>query len=335
MNVHAIGNRFGIRPGFLMLIIAGMLWGTIGVCGRLVFDRTDLDALEVSWLRTLFAAPFCLLVGLRFLGRTLFRINARDFGFVAALSATIFAFQFLYLFSVEEIGVSVATLICLCSIPVLVALVSIVFCGERPTAAIVVALMAAVAGAALLTIGQGGSGGSGRLWLGITAALLSAGGAAAYTLGSRAIVQRYSPIVPLALGFPVTLVLFAPVMRGGHLDRDIPIFAWLLLIYMGIGTQGIAYLAFQRGLQSESATVASIVTLLEPVVAPVLAWFLFNERLGALGIAGAGMLIGALALLTLSAGSGRSGLEPEFRTQDEDERGPPRVSSRRGYATDS
>jgi len=38
------------RTGFLLLVATGLIWGTIGVAGRLVFDRTDLDALEVSWL---------------------------------------------------------------------------------------------------------------------------------------------------------------------------------------------------------------------------------------------------------------------------------------------
>ena len=34
------------RTGFLLLVATGLIWGTIGVAGRLVFDRTDLDALE-------------------------------------------------------------------------------------------------------------------------------------------------------------------------------------------------------------------------------------------------------------------------------------------------
>jgi DME family drug/metabolite transporter len=296
--VHAGGHRFGIRTGLLLLIATGLIWGTIGICGRLVFDRTELDAVEVSWLRTLFAAPFCFLAGLRTLGRALFRVSPRDLAIIVLLAATIFAFQFLYLIGVDAIGVSVATLICLCSIPILVALASAALFGEHPSALVVAALAGAVGGTALLTIGQGGAGGEGRLWTGVAASLASAIGATIYTLGSRVIVQRYSPIVPLALGFPVTLVLFAPVMRGGHVSTDIPISAWLLLFYLGVGTQGIAYLLFQRGLQTESATVASIVTLLEPMLAAVLAWIMFDERLGLTGVLGAGMLIGALSVLT-------------------------------------
>jgi DME family drug/metabolite transporter len=46
-----------------------------------------------------------------------------------------------------------------------------------------------------------------------------------------------------------------------------------------------------------TATVASIVTLLEPLTATVLAWVLFGERLGPGGAPGILLLFGALALL--------------------------------------
>jgi DME family drug/metabolite transporter len=295
----------------MFLIATGLIWGTIGVTGRLIFDRSQLDATEISWMRTLFAAPICFGLGLRLLGPQLFRISARGVLAIFALAITNFSFQFLYLIGVDEIGVSIATLICLCSIPVLVALVSIGLFGDRPSTAVVLALIGAVLGTALLTIGRGGSSGNGSLSLGIAASFGSAAGAAIYTLGSRALVQRYHPIVPLALGLPFTLVIFAPVMQGGHVNADLPVSAWLLLIYLGVGTQGIAYLLFQWGLQTETATVASIVTLIEPVLAAFLAWMLFDERLGPIGIAGAAMLIAGLALLAITPGreSDRAGAE--------------------------
>lgn len=296
----SIRRQGGVRTGFVLLVATGLIWGTIGVVGRMIFDRTELDALEVSWLRTLFAAPACLLIGLTMLGRRLFQVARRDLRIMGFLACSIYAFQFLYLIGVDEIGVSVATLISLCSIPVMVALASAVLFGDRPSPVVIVALIGAVGGTAVLTIGQGGAGGKGILGLGIAVSLLSAVGATIYTLGSRAIVQRYHPITALALGFPITLVVFAPVMRGGHVNADIPWSVWALLIYLGVGTQGIAYLFFQWGLRTESATVASIVTLLEPVLAAILAWLLFDERLGLFGFVGAGMLIAGLMLLSLS-----------------------------------
>jgi DME family drug/metabolite transporter len=77
----------------------------------------------------------------------------------------------------------------------------------------------------------------------------------------------------------------------------------LLLLYLGIGPSALAYVMFQRGLKDVPATTASVVTLLEPLIAAILAWMMFDERLGLWGWLGAALLIGAIAVLSLSARS--------------------------------
>jgi DME family drug/metabolite transporter len=199
--VSGTAGQTRIRTGLLVLVAARMIWGTIGIASRLVFERTELDALEISWLRTMFAAPACLAIGLRLLGRRLFAVRPRDTTWVAGLAVTIYLFQALYLVGVREIGVTVATLICFCSIPVLVATASIVLFNERPSHPVLFALRGAVGGTSLPILGNGDAGGNGSLALGILASLPSAAGATVYTLGSRSFVRRYSPITALALGF--------------------------------------------------------------------------------------------------------------------------------------
>ena len=290
----------------MLLIGCGLLWGTIGIAGRAIFDRSDLDPFEVSWLRTLFAMPFCLVIGYRMVGRDLFRVPRRDYLTIAVLAIAVYSYQALYLIGVREIGVSVATLLCLCSIPVLVTIYTVTFQGERLSRPVLAALIGAIGGTALLTLSEGGSQGAGGVMLGVSAALLSATLASFYNIASKSFVRRYPPITALALGFPITLVVFAPVMRGGHVTSDLPISVWVLLLYMGVGTQGLAYLMFQWGLQTETPTVASIVSLLEPVVASILAWVIFGEKLGTIGVIGAALLVGGLVLLTVSP-QGRDG----------------------------
>lgn len=283
----------------MLLMGTELLWGTIGISGRMIFERSDLNAFQVSWLRTMFATPFCLLIGMRLVGPKLFRIPPRDFGILSVLTIGIYASQASYLIGVDQIGVSVATLICLCSIPVMVTLYSVVVQGEHLTGALSVALIGAVIGTAMVTLSDGGSSGNGTVAAGVAAALFAGATGAMYNLGSRAFVQRYHPITALALGFPVNLVVFAFVMRGVDLG-SLSLTVWLLLLYLGVGTQGIAYLMFQWGLQTESATVASIMSLLEPVTAAFLAWVLLGETLGWIGLMGSGLLLAALILLTVS-----------------------------------
>ena len=72
--------------------------------------------------------------------------------------------------------------------------------------------------------------------------------------------------------------------------------------YLGIIPTAVAYWFFQKGLRTVSATAASIISMLEPVVAAVLAWILFDETLAATGIIGAGLLIMSIFLLTMEKG---------------------------------
>jgi len=60
----------------------------------------------------------------------------------------------------------------------------------------------------------------------------------------------------------------------------------------------VAYALFTAGLTRVPATAAGIVSLLEPLTATTLGLVVFGERLGAVGTAGALLLLLALALLT-------------------------------------
>ena len=44
-------------------------------------------------------------------------------------------------------------------------------------------------------------------------------------------------------------------------------------------------------------TMATIVSLLEPLTGVILAWLLFDERLGAMGLLGAALLLAAMAMV--------------------------------------
>jgi DME family drug/metabolite transporter len=73
------------------------------------------------------------------------------------------------------------------------------------------------------------------------------------------------------------------------------------LVYIGVVTTVIAYALFYRGLQTTSSETAGVLTLLEPLAAAVLAAIALHERLSALGLVGAVLLLAAVAGLYLRA----------------------------------
>jgi len=72
---------------------------------------------------------------------------------------------------------------------------------------------------------------------------------------------------------------------------------WALLLYLGMVPTALAFVVFLTGMEHTTATVVSIITLLEPLTATALAWLLFDEQLGVVGVLGAALLLGAIGLL--------------------------------------
>jgi DME family drug/metabolite transporter len=284
----------------LLLIGTGVLWGTIGVASKGVFEHSSLDAVSVTWMRTLLASPICILAVWLSGGRTLLHFSRQDLATMLGLGVLLILYQWLYLAAIEQIGVSASTLISLCGSPVIVAVLSAVVLHERLSRAQLVALVGALIGTGLL-IGKPPTVEGGNGTLGVIFAVGCALGIALHAMGSRRVAGRVHPLVVLSIGFSMGAAVFAPVVltRGLTLDPDAT--GWALLIYLAVVPSSVAYLFYQRGLRDVPASMATIVTLIEPMIAAVLAWFFFDERLAWNGIAGGVLLMASIWILSTRA----------------------------------
>jgi len=84
---------------------------------------------------------------------------------------------------------------------------------------------------------------------------------------------------------------------------------------MGVVPTGLSYYLLQIGLQSASATMASVVMLLEPAVAAILAWLLLGEALTVFQFGGAALLLVSVVLLSWPTGKPESGAVPALPDQ--------------------
>jgi DME family drug/metabolite transporter len=314
-----------VLGGTAALVLAAVLLGTSGVAGAL-WDRVQTTPpLTITLLRIGFAIPFLLLLT----GRTPRRPTAvptRPWRLIVALGAAFAASQSMFFEAIPLAGVTLVVIISLCSTVLFVALLSIPLFGERLTGRGRVAVALAVVGTVILA--QAWQAGPATplladtpnyLW-GLLAALGSGVGLAAYMLLAKVATQRID--MPrsrlLAWTLAVALVLLAPLAAiSGGLQFDLAPAAWGLALYVGVVATGLAYWLLQVGLHSSSATVASVVTLLEPAVAALLAWLLLGESMTAGQLGGAALLLGSVLLLTLPAAA-----PPRVRTREGGNREP-------------
>lgn len=126
---------------------------------------------------------------------------------------------------------------------------------------------------------------------GIAYALYTYASSRAITLGlpSRGVMGGMFALGALGL-LPVLLVTGAPLLQSS-LTVDI-------LIYLALGPMMVAYLLFGVALGSLRSSAATTITLIEPVVATVLAVVVVGERLAVVGSAGLALILAGVTAMT-------------------------------------
>lgn len=289
--------RIHARRGSWSIVVAATLWGTTGVSTQALYILSSTNALSLAFLRLAIAAFVLLLFCWRLLGKRIWQIKGRDALVMVFLGTMQALFQFCYLAAIPLCGVTIATLIAISMAPVIVVIVAALFMRERVTLKILLALFCALGGTVLLTGAPAGREPFSHLLLGVLLSLICAAGYAGVILSGRVLSSRYHPLQINALAFGIGAVLLLVAALSTRLALSYPAVGWLLVLYLGCIPTALAYVLFQAGLRSTSATLTSILTLCEPLAAAILAWIFFGERLGPLGILGALLLFGTLLLL--------------------------------------
>jgi DME family drug/metabolite transporter len=286
------------RRGLWFIVLAAVLWGTVGVSSKAVYSLADTNPLSIGFYRLVFSLPVLAWACWRRLGRAAVCVPRRDLAVMLAIGIAMALYQVCYFAAIQRVGVAVAVLVTLCVAPMIVALFSTLLLREPLTGAVALALLAALSGTALLVGGAPAASVHGDMAVvGVLLALGAAASYAAITLCSRALTGMYHPLQPITIGFAAGTLLLLPCALATGLTLDYPVSAWGLLLYLGIIPTALAYVFFLSGMRHTTATVASTVTLVEPLTSASLAWLLFGEQLGRLGVLGAVLLLAAMLLL--------------------------------------
>ena len=199
----------------------------------------------------------------------------------------------------DEAGVAVGNVVALGSGPIFAAILEWVW--ERHRLSIRWALCAGVAilGVILLSTGRIADDASGKsVSLGVALGLLAGLAYALYTYASTRVLDLgHSSRGVMGGMFGLGAVLLAPVLiatAAPLLQRGDSI---AIAAYLAIGPMFIAYLLFGFGLRSIRSSVATTVTLIEPVVAAALAIIVVGEQLRWSGWIGLALILVGVTLL--------------------------------------
>ena len=269
------------RIGTLYVVGAALLWSSGGIGIKAVHD----PALKVTFYRSLFAAIALMLFQPRakWARRSWKSNGAFAFAVVSyAACLTTFVIATKWTTAANAIFLQYAG-------AVWVLLLSPFIVHEPIRSRDVIAIVAAIAGMGLFFIGRFDTRGmSGNLM-----ALLSSVFFAALILSLR----RDQAASQAAVTWGNVLCALAMVP---FIDFRLTLQSFLVYAFLGAFQIALAYTFFTRGLAYVTATEASLTGMLEPIANPVWVFLLLGERPSTFAIAGAVVVLAAIAWHTLT-----------------------------------
>jgi DME family drug/metabolite transporter len=292
-----MNNSNGTTWGFLFIALGAVLFGTIGVATKGIFATSSANAISITLWRVLIALPLLFVLGLVVLRSRLFRIPWSDLRLMFFAGVLMAFYQLAFVIAVQVANVTIATLVTLCTVPIIVAVLASVFLKEHMHRNIYAAMACAIVGVVLLVGFQPTNDVGSNVWLGILLALLTALANGLFQVTSRALAPKYHPIQTMLVYFAVAALSFIPFAIWNGFVTEYPPIAWALLFHLGIVISVIAYFMLLSGLKTTPATIATIIGFIEPFTATILALVLFDERLSSTGIVGAILLLAAMVIV--------------------------------------
>lgn len=279
------------RVGALLCLVAGASFALQPVLVRIAFDG-GASVASIGAIRFVLAAAVFALLARRAIAAAPARTLAAPF----VLGLTIYGLETgLFFASLERIDVSLASLL-MCSYPALVVAGAVLLRRERASRRRAAALVVALVGVGLVL--AGGVGGA-LDPLGIGLALAAAVAYAAYVLVSDRLLGTTEPLVLATMLCAGAAVAFA--LGGaatGSLEGPRP--STLLVVgAIALVATVLPIAAFLGGVRRIGPSKATILGTVEPPVTIALSALVFGERLGAVQLLGAVLVVSAVVILQL------------------------------------
>jgi drug/metabolite transporter (DMT)-like permease len=290
-HAHEPGARL---RGRLLVLAATLFWGTSATLVRFVFrDRAVPPGTAV----TLRLAIAVTLLGIYLAARkpASLRVRRGDALYFVVLGLFgVAAVQGTYYYAIARLGVGLAILLQYLA-PALIVGFDLLR-GRRVHPRVLAAVLAAIAGTALLVSGVGHRSQAIPLrdWmLGFGAALTFA----FYVVYSKRGLARYAPETVLFYTFLIAAVFWScitPPWRIVAAGYDASL--WLMFAALGVFSTLVPFVCFYAGLRRLPAAEAGIMATLEPVVAVLSAALFLGEGLRAIQWLGAALVLAAALL---------------------------------------
>ncbi|HVM79824.1 MAG TPA: DMT family transporter [Stellaceae bacterium] len=269
-------------------------------CTPILFRISELGPSATSFYRTLLGVPVFmawLAVERRRAAGTGLRLSAswRRESLELILASLFFAANILaYAWALHFTSVANASVLSNLA-PIFVSLLGFLLFGERPRGGFIAAMLAAIAGVALLSYGKGGAGGGSLLGDALAAgsAVLFGG----YLIIIARLRQRLAaPAIMIWIGTLSAIGLFACALAAGDALLATTLRGWTVLLGLAVVSYALGQGLLAAALAHLGAAFSSIGLLSLPAISALLGWVLLGEPLGVMQAIGGVIVLGGIFL---------------------------------------
>lgn len=296
MNKNSEQNK-----GYLMVLLAGTLWGTIGLFAT-ILNNLGMEPFPVAFYRLLFASALLVPVLIwQGKGFSLFKISKRGLiscFLVGLVSQAIY--NLCYMNAIKQGGMATASVL-LYTAPIFVAIMSRIFFKEPIGKNVILAIIINICGCVLTVTGGNFSEVSLSVF-GIVMGVL-----AGFTYGTLPVLSRLgaddedpytSAFYGLAFGALCLLFMvrpWRPEVTGITDYRMV-----LALIGFGIIPSALAYIIYFGGLgKIKETSIVPILASVETVAASIIGLIVFHQMLSPVKVLGIALVFGSIVIMNI------------------------------------
>jgi drug/metabolite transporter (DMT)-like permease len=262
-----------------------------------------MSSLSIAAIRLLLVTLLYTPLALRRGGGVLERLTRREWGFIA-LAGVFLAFHFTTFITALEYTAVLTSLVLSSTTPLYAAFLGWVVLQERVRPRVLFGVVLALAG--IVLVGMGGNTGTPSTrpapLLGGALAIASAVLLASYFTVGRFIRGKLDWLTYSWLVFAfaaLTMLVLLPVTGNSVFGYTLEAYQWVLLVTLF--AQVIGHTSFNFALGQLSATLVSLVMMVVPVGAAIVAALILGEIPNTAAVIGSGVVLSGVALANLSS----------------------------------
>ena len=298
-------DKFDHYKGIALILIASLLWGTTGTVASFA---PDISPLAIGAFAMGVGGVLLVLNSLKELSKDWRRLwlSGRVFAF-GGLSVALYPLAFYS--SMRLSGVAIGTVVSLASAPFFAALIERLISKKLISLKWMLSFAIGIIGIVLLTLGKIQEPSANKMladytfieqYAGIFLGLLAGLSYAIYSWSARNMIDKgihAKSAMSGMFGLAAIFLLPSLAFTGNHISSSISNAS--VAIYMAVVPMFVGYLMFGYGLKQVEASTATLLTLLEPIVATLLAIAILGETFVLMGWVGMGLILICLLLQTL------------------------------------